>query len=1590
MSDMKRTLLFLMGIWMATGLYAQSWLPQRDTMQGEHESMVIDLKLTIDGETYAPEGATSPYRIAAYVDGMFRGESQVNTHMQADGSVALSYFTLTVYGYTDPETKENTLAGKPVTFRIYDEESGLEYILPDTYSYPFADGAHHGTLSDLEELSFTSITGMYLTNEDIYPDTEYNLNDYVTFFSRGEDVTDGTRLYLTWSITKSNTISSYPPAGFHLDASTGNLMVTAEALAGDYEYHAHTQGTTLKEQRGTLTLRKNAASITILNDTVDVLSGTNAFSGVLAEGIDFEILPSDAEKGFFLSYSNGAIVGEDGRLRAGESEVTITASSDESVQGTLHLRVFDDVDEFSTTETLLYLPSTVTDVDAWLKQHITFTPATALHDIFYLSSDWNVISTHGAKPVITGLGETTLTLRPVLTSGDQSITFTIIVYHPIDELVVVKESYDVIVGQSLGDVIYESDATFYFAPQGSSGLPYAYTIEDKEFLTADSCFAKVGSTTMTLWHPARPDLKAQLTLNAYDEATDIEYVGDKVYVPRSTTDLMAYLHKHISLVPATAKQEFKITSSSNATVIGRQATGAPYSVRGYGTAGLLLKPTVTNANRSYLVTVVVYEPVTGINLLVDHLEGTVGENIHSHIAYGATFGFEPRFSRNIITDFTVTPTDPTMIDADGNILRGGPTSVIIASVTNPEVKAELPVTLYDLPEDIDFIDGVERAYIPDTCTDVDAWLKRYIQVLPATAKQEFRYAAASPAAVIQLEGSAPNRYPVVQNTGEGTLIMAPAALPGKIKYFPITVYKPVEEVTILQDTAKAYVGDTFHSHAEYGTHFRFEPEMSGTVRQSVFALGNPAICPAGDINAIPDSEEAQAAVLVSSGTTTVSVSPLTDPGVKGEYTLVVYDYSKEFAHDEKIYIPFDAADPAAYIYRQVSVLPTTARQELEFMYTYNPSVIEVMGGQLHIYGLGETKLHLRSIDGRTVADIPVVVYQEVQEVVTHIDSLELAVGLNLFDYLEAGVHYDVLPGDAPQSIILIPDDTTMVAPDGTILRKGTTLLTLASAFTPEIQSSTPIVVNSYYKLLDFTLSVDGQQYDAPHYFYTHRYEKHTVTLVPQPETAPFDPECLSVGIWDERNFSSGVISSEVVSCTPSYHADGTVKDVTIVIKPQAFGYGDLMIEYSDKRSGFVEKSGFLGFTVCRDIPLEEGWNWTGLFEQIYARYEEEDGELNLDAPTYDHYNDADHFGGGLVDLRLPDGHYLHKDPVYGLFGQIEETWASGAKIHFDRSQATGATFIKDSTILIYRSSYMTSYRGGSADRTPLIHQGWNWIGYPYLYDYSIELLGIRTNDPDSEHAQLYGLPTDGDILLGHDGSMLVYDGTAHEWLTPDGGDYTFRYGQMYLYYTTRPDEPGVDHRFYWGAEAFRYPIYDLTEEASLAPSLRREHSEWTYDSHRFADKMAIIARLDGLDNLEDYSIGAFVGDEGRGEGRAVKDWMFITLSGEAKDHVTFRLLDKRTGLSYPLSESLRFGMLEGTLRDPYRFDTRDIAMGINTIDEAPSLTILDDVVSAHGLIRVYDLQGKLVAEGHDEVSLAPLARGIYIIVTERGKLKVER
>ena len=675
----------------------------------------------------------------------------------------------------------------------------------------------------------------------------------------------------------------------------------------------------------------------------------------------------------------------------------------------------------------------------------------------------------------------------------------------------------------------------------------------------------------------------------------------------------------------------------------------------------------------------------------------------------------------------------------------------------------------------------------------------------------------------------------------------------------------------------------------------------------------------------------------------------------------------------------------------ITVLPATANQEIEFLSSSHPEVLEIMGGRyFYLYGLGETTVEVCTADGNTTAELRVIVYRPVESVTTLISEVDIPVGTNVYDILKPYVHYEISPDDAPQEILVIADDTTIVAPDGTILRDGTTQLTIASAFMPEMVADTPIVVNAFNKLLGFTLSVDGQLYDSPRQFYTHRYEKTVITLAPQPENATIDPDHLDVGIWDEFNFAYGISSLDIESCTPNYRPDGTLKDFTIVVKPQFFGSGDLMIEYADDRQGLIDMSYFFGFTVRRDIPIVDGWNWVAFFEQVAPNYEEVDGELNLDAPTYDHYNDADHFGGGLIDLRLPGNYYLHKDPVYGLFGHIEDAWASGAKINFDKSQATSASFINDGTVLIYNSKYVSSFRGGAADRTPLISQGWNWIGYPYLYDYSIEQLGIRTNDLSDPNVLAHGLPYDGDLILASDGSMLVYDATTHEWLTPDSADYTFRYGQMYLYYTDQPNNPTKDRRFYWGDEASSYPMYDLTEQAAYAPAARRASDWWDYDSHRFADRMAIIARLDGIDNPSDYTIGAFVGDECRGEGRAVKDWMFITLSGEAKDHVTFRLLDKRTGLSYPLSESLRFGMLEGTLRAPYRFDVRGIDMGIAPIDEAPSLTILDDVVSAHGLIRVYDLQGKLVTEGHDEVSLAPLARGIYIIVTESGKIKVKR
>jgi hypothetical protein len=388
--------------------------------------------------------------------------------------------------------------------------------------------------------------------------------------------------------------------------------------------------------------------------------------------------------------------------------------------------------------------------------------------------------------------------------------------------------------------------------------------------------------------------------------------------------------------------------------------------------------------------------------------------------------------------------------------------------------------------------------------------------------------------------------------------------------------------------------------------------------------------------------------------------------------------------------------------------------------------------------------------------------------------------------------------------------------------------------------------------------------------------------------------------------------------------------------------------------------------VGADVHPVDGWDWVSIHGDYYP---DDNNSLN-------YLNDAEHYGGGLIDVRSKEAH-LYKDPTYGLYGTLEymSLWDGMCyKMKFDRSQAT---LMENDYFILYE----TGGEGGAGPTWCPIEKGWSWMGYPWQFDYTMTELDIMDY---SNKESIYA--ADGDVILASDGSMLVFDGATEKWLSSEGEDFTFRYGKGYLYYTT-VENSDIYREFFWG-NGYDLEPKDLTTAEARARKFDRDASFWDYNPHQYPNHMAIIAKLEGLDNLEDFSIGAFVDDECRGEGKAADEWMFITVNGDDKEYVTFRLIDKRTGICYDLSESFQFGGVSGSLKDPVIFRTGDIASGIANVTEGNALIVQGNVATAAGTIQVYDIQGKVVAEGFQRIDMSHLNSGVYVVKAGNTSRKV--
>ena len=328
-------------------------------------------------------------------------------------------------------------------------------------------------------------------------------------------------------------------------------------------------------------------------------------------------------------------------------------------------------------------------------------------------------------------------------------------------------------------------------------------------------------------------------------------------------------------------------------------------------------------------------------------------------------------------------------------------------------------------------------------------------------------------------------------------------------------------------------------------------------------------------------------------------------------------------------------------------------------------------------------------------------------------------------------------------------------------------------------------------------------------------------------------------------------------------------------------------------------------SVVEKITLESGWNWISVISGEY--WISEIGEL-------------------LVEARSKS-ELVYNDPQWGFFGSLELLGVSEAyKVNMSQDMET--------SLDIYITNTVTS---GDVEMKSLT-KGWNWVSYPYEYSYGINEIFNAS------------YLSEGDIILSKSGGFAtivdgVWEGTL-DMLMPNEG-YMLYINNANLQTLPMPNR------------------YSLVQGEFTQPERAKQYgSVWQYDDSRFANTMAVIGKMD-IEDCESYTIGAFVGDECRGEGKFINGKAYISVAGEAGEIVTFRLYNMWTGEFIDVVTEVAFADMIGSAKAPIFLGKVDGTTGIIDVN----------AIDADSIEGIYDISGRRVDN---------MTQGIYILKVREG------
>lgn len=440
-------------------------------------------------------------------------------------------------------------------------------------------------------------------------------------------------------------------------------------------------------------------------------------------------------------------------------------------------------------------------------------------------------------------------------------------------------------------------------------------------------------------------------------------------------------------------------------------------------------------------------------------------------------------------------------------------------------------------------------------------------------------------------------------------------------------------------------------------------------------------------------------------------------------------------------------------------------------------------------------------------------------------------------------------------------------------------------------------------------------------------ETRDFVLTPDPVGAEVDPSRVEVTIIPDS-----YVSEEWKSIVEIVPTDETMLNYTI--RPHSVGRAIISVKLDGEE---VASSNVL---IGQRYMQKAGWKWASLYG----------GDVSWNSPEYE-------LGNVVEEIRSEDA-LLHNDPEYGYFGDINRLESGTCYKIKVKEEEPG--------LLDLRIMYTGAYEDMRTHRQ--IVPMWNWLGNPYQYDHDINSV-FSTEDA---YANKFNV---GDRIVSKDNGFAEYNG--EKWT---GTLTTLRAGLGYMYFNAGSENVDMEY-LREGSMPQGTPVMNAPQH---------KQSVWTYNSAPFADNMTIIADLGNDYSAERFTVGAFVGDECRGEGEMIDGKCFITVHADKGETISFKLHDAVSGEMRTINEQMPFAKMAGSLRAPQRLTVGGIVTGITAADIASSgIAVVDGQITVQGMdvadIIVCNASGAVVSTG--ETTVAGLPSGVYVVKvkTKDGK-----